>query len=97
MTQDSVVGMDASMLIFLLLMIAMFIFMSWSSNKKMKQRQAELDKIKVGDKIETVGRIYGEVVGVDGDKLTINVGVGSLVKIQIHKEGVARLVDSVKE
>lgn len=62
----------------------------------MKQRQAELDRIKAGDKIETVGRIFGEVVGVDGDKLTINIGVDSQVKIQIHKDGVGRIVDSSK-
>lgn len=73
------------------------VFMTWSSNKRAKQRQAELDKIKVGDKIETISRVFGEVVEVTGDRLVVNVGVGSLVKIQIHKEAVARVVDSVKE
>lgn len=86
--------MDASMLVFLLLMIGIFVFMSWSQGKRAKERQKQLDAIKVGDKIETISRVFGEVVGVDGDRLTIQIGVGSLVKIQIHKEGVARLIDS---
>ncbi len=86
--------MDASMLVFLLLMIGIFVFMSWSQSKRAKERQKQLDSIKVGDKIETISRVFGEVIGVDGDRLTIQIGVGSLVKIQIHKEGVARLIDS---
>ena len=84
------------MIILLVFMFGMFFFMSWSANKKAKQRQEALNRIKVGDKVETVSRMFGEVVAVDGEKLTLQVGVGGLVKVQIHKEGVGRVVDSVK-
>lgn len=79
-------------------MIGVMILIFWlfvirPQSKMAKQRNAMLDALKAGDKIETVSRVFAEVVNVNGEKLTINVGTErNRVEIVIHKEGVARLI-----
>lgn len=86
--------MDMMSIGFLILMfVLMYFFFVVPQKKHMKERQAMLDAIKAGDKIETVGRVYGKVVSVNaGDTFTVDVGENSSVLIKISKDGVGRVV-----
>lgn len=63
-----------------------------------KQRQAMLDGLKEGDKIETVSRVFAKIVKVEKDKLTIDISANNKKnEIVIHIEGVARVLsDSIE-
>ena len=89
--------MDVSSIIFIVLMFVVFyVFLILPQKKHMKERQAMLDGIKAGDEVETVGRIYGRVIAVNEDIITIEVGVGNSVQIRISKEGVGRVIQDKK-
>lgn len=65
----------------LLIVIAvLFIGMIWFSSRQRKKQEKEMnDKmnaLKVGDKIETIGRIYGTIVSVNEDENTIIILTG---------------------
>ena len=59
----------------LILMIVVFYFLLIRpQRKKDKEAKAMLDNLKVGDRICTIGGIYGTIVRIKDDVLTIEVG-----------------------
>lgn len=65
----------------LLIVIAvLFIGMIWFSSRQRKKQEKEmndkLSSLKIGDKIETIGRIYGTIVSVNEEENTIIVLTG---------------------
>ena len=65
----------------LLIVIAvLFIGMIWFSSRQRKKQEKEmndkLSSLKVGDKIETIGRIYGTIVSVNEEENTIIILTG---------------------
>ena len=63
------------MLMPLVLMFAVFYFLLIRpQRKKDKEAKAMLDNLKVGDRICTIGGIYGTIVRIKDDVLTIEVG-----------------------
>ena len=77
-------------------MVLFWVLMIVPQQKAAKKRQAMLDGLKAGDKIETVGRIFGEIVRIDGDQLMVDIAKGHRnLEIVIHKEGVARVVNEI--
>ena len=88
----SEITMDYSFLILLGVFLVFMWLMTIPEKRRLKQRQAMLDAIKVGDQIETVSRIYGEVVSVTESDFTIQIGVGSDVRVRINREGIARVI-----
>ena len=66
-------GMEG--LIMIVAMIAIFYFLLIRpQRKKDKEAKAMLDNLKVGDRICTIGGIYGTIVRIKDDVLTIEVG-----------------------
>ncbi len=58
----------------ILLMIIIFYFLLYRPQKKQqKERKNLLDGLQLGAKIITVGGIYGEIINIQGDRLTIKV------------------------
>lgn len=85
-----------SLIPFILIMVLFWVLMIVPQQKAAKKRQAMLDGLKAGDKIETVGRIFGEIVRIDGDQLVVDIAKGHRnLEIVIHKEGVARVVNEI--
>jgi preprotein translocase subunit YajC len=78
----------------LILIIGLFyLFMILPQQKMAKQRQAMLDGLKEGDKIETVSRVFAKIVKVEKDRLTIDISANNKKnEIVIHIEGVARVL-----
>ncbi|WP_252380756.1 preprotein translocase subunit YajC [Desulfovulcanus ferrireducens] len=77
----------------LLLMFAIFYFLLIRpQQKKAKEHQKLLANLKKGDYILTNGGIYGRIVGIDGEVLTIE--LADNVQIKVNRGYVAGLADS---
>ena len=64
-----------SMLVMIVLMVVIFyFFLSRPQKKKDKAVKDMLDNLKVGDRICTIGGIYGTIVKIKDDVLTVEVG-----------------------
>ncbi len=58
----------------ILIVIVMILIMIIPQRKREKKMREMLDSIKVGDNIKTIGGIYGKVVSVKEDLITIETG-----------------------
>lgn len=71
--------MDYASLIMIIIMIAIFYFlMIRPENKRRKKEKAMLAALKRGDRICTIGGIYGTIMDIKDDTLTISVGRDNL-------------------
>ena len=59
---------------FVVLIVVFYFFLIRPQRKKDKEAKAMLDNLKVGDRICTIGGIYGTIVRIKDDVLTIEVG-----------------------
>lgn len=76
----------------LILMFAIFYFLLIRpQQKKAKQHREMLGNLKKGDKVLTSGGIYGRILEVDGDVLTVD--IGGDVKIEVNRSFVSTLAD----
>jgi len=76
----------------LILMFVIFYFLLIRpQQKKAKQHKEMLAGIKKGDKVLTSGGIYGRVLEVDGDVLTVDIGHD--MKIDVNRNFVSNLAD----
>ena len=83
----------------ILLFVFFWVFIILPNSKREKQRQAMLDALKAGDRVETVGRIFGTVAYIRKDKVVILIGVNSHgdnvnPEICVHRDGIARVLSS---
>jgi preprotein translocase subunit YajC len=74
----------------LLFFVAMYFLLFAPQQRKQKQWQATLEKVKSGDKVTTTGGIRGTVVSVKDDVLVIRVQPDG-VKLEVVKSGIAAL------
>ncbi|NLL47117.1 MAG: preprotein translocase subunit YajC [Firmicutes bacterium] len=58
--------------------------------KQQKERKAMLDSLKKGDRIVTVGGIYGELVALKEDYVTLK--VADKVEIKVARSGIGHVV-----
>ena len=65
----------------------MYFFMIRPQQKQNKQRKAMMDSLRVGDKIISIGGIYGKIKKVKEDSVIIQ--VADKVEIELSKNGVA--------
>ena len=76
----------------LILMFVIFYFLLIRpQQKKAKQHREMLTGIKKGDKVLTSGGIYGRVLEVDNDVLTVDIGHD--MKIEVNRNFVSSLAD----
>lgn len=70
------------MFLFLLMLVAMFYFLIIRpQRKRQKDHQELLDSINRGDKVITIGGIYGEVENITEDSVVIKTESGALLKL----------------
>jgi preprotein translocase subunit YajC len=87
-------GSLVSMLIMIGLMIVLFYFMLIRpQNKRQKQVRNMLDNLAVGDRVMTIGRIYGRITKINDNVITLEVGPDK-VALVIDREGIAKVEDS---
>ena len=66
--------MAVQMLPMVLIIVVFYFILIRPQRKKDKEAKAMLDSLKVGDRICTIGGIYGTIVRIKDDVLTIEVG-----------------------
>ena len=74
---------------------AMIVFMIMSNNKRKKQAAEMTTKVQTGAKIMLTSGIYGDVVSVDDDRVTIKTA-GSTI-LEVAKGAVARVIEAAPE
>ena len=81
-----------SIIIMVVLLAVMYFMLIRPQNKKDKQDREMRSNLQVGDEIMTVGGIYGKVVRIREDRITIASGAEK-TKLEITKTAVANKVD----
>jgi preprotein translocase subunit YajC len=81
-------GGGTSMLIMLVAIFAIFYFlMIRPESKRRKERQEMIDSLTRGDRIVTIGGLYGEVQDVHDDKVVIKIAEG--LKVEVAKTAIS--------
>ena len=82
-------GSGWSMWIMLILIfVVMYLFMIRPQRKQQKELQNFRNSLKKGDKVVTVGGIYGEIVEVS--EKTVLIKVDGEVKLRVDKQGLVK-------
>lgn len=72
---------NASSLIFLVILIAIFYFMLIRPQKKrVEQHRALLDSLGVGDEVITIGGLYGRIKRMEEDEIELEVSPGTSLR-----------------
>ena len=75
----------------ILLMVVIFYFLLWRPQKKQqKERASLLGSLKKGQKIVTIGGIYGDIVELDDEK--VKVQVSEKVELTFARTAVANVL-----
>lgn len=71
---DATLGALGQYLPYLLIFVALFVFMILPQRKKDKQIKQMIASVKKGDRLTTIGGVYGRVVDVNEKYITLEVG-----------------------
>lgn len=76
----------------LILMGVLFYFMLLRpQQKQQKERKAMLDALKKGDRVLTVGGIYGELIALKEDYVTLK--AADKVELKVSRTGISHVVE----
>ena len=73
-----------------LIFVIFYFFIIRPQNKKQKETQKMIDALKKGDKIVTIGGIYGEIVELDDEK--VKVQVSEKVELTFARSAIANVL-----
>ena len=80
----------------MLIIMAILIYFMWRSQKKeQKRRQEMIDGVKVGDKVVTIGGIYGEITSVKEQSFIVKIADNT--RIELMKSAVSSVPASGEE
>jgi preprotein translocase subunit YajC len=86
-----------SMLVPMLLMIVpLYFLLIRPEQKRRKEHDALLKALAKGDRVVTAGGIRGTVVGMTDDVLTLEIGKGGSVKVEVERSRVERKLEAAK-
>ena len=74
----------ASFLPFLLIMVVFYFFMIRPQNNKQKAEQEFQKELKKGDKVTTIGGIYGKVTGLKEGKIILEISENTRITIEMN-------------
>jgi preprotein translocase subunit YajC len=90
--EQGIGGMIQSFLPLILIFVIFYFLLIRPQSKKAKEHKQLLENLKKGDKVTTNGGIHGIIEDMDGDSLTLKVGVGgSDAKIRVNRGYIAGL------
>ena len=75
---NTVAAMLTTFLPMILIFVVFYFFLIRPQRKKDKQVKEMLNNLKAGDQITTIGGIYGTIVGIKDDRVTLSVGRDNL-------------------
>jgi preprotein translocase subunit YajC len=74
--------------IFILILLAvLWLFLIRPRQRQMRQQQAMLDRLEVGDEIVTAGGLYGTIKRLDGDE--VRVEIAPELEVRIARRAIA--------
>ncbi|HYY23901.1 MAG TPA: preprotein translocase subunit YajC [Candidatus Udaeobacter sp.] len=79
---------------FILIFVIMYFMVIRPQQKKSKDHQAMLNKLKKNDEVMTSGGIYGKVVALTDNVVTLEVAPN--VRIRVHRPQISAVVTSEK-
>ena len=74
----------------ILIFVVMWLFMIRPQRKQQKELQNFRDGLKKGDKVVTLGGIYGEIAEICPDNKTVFLRVDGDTKIRVDKQGLVK-------
>ena len=77
----------------LLALVVMMILSSRSRSKQEKQKQALLEQLKRGDRVQTIGGVLGNVVEVRPEKVLLKVDESNNTKVWFSRSAIHRVLD----
>ncbi len=80
-TGNTVVAMITTFLPLVLIFVVFWFMLIRPQRKKDKQVKEMLNNLKAGDRICTIGGIYGTIVGIKDDTVTLSVGRDNLTMV----------------
>jgi preprotein translocase subunit YajC len=84
-------GFDYTIIIFLVLIFAMFYFlMIRPQRKRQKQQRQMMEELKRGDRVITAGGIYGQIESISEDSIVIKVESGATMRVAKSSVAVVR-------
>jgi len=75
----------------ILIFIIFYFLLIRPQSKKAKEHKQMLENLKKGDKVMTSGGILGVIEDIDGDIVTLKIGVKDDVRIRINRNYIAAL------
>lgn len=86
-TQQPAGGMGSMLMLFLPLLVIWWFLLIRPQQKKEKERQKMLSELNKGDEVLTIGGVFGEVVQVKEDRVTLK--VADKTNIEVTKSAVS--------
>lgn len=83
-------GLIGILMPFIVVGVLFYFMILRPQQKQQKERQAMLDSLKKGDKIVTAGGIYGEIVALKEDYVTLK--IADKVEIKMARSGINHVV-----
>ena len=84
-------AMISSFMPLILIFVIFYFLLIRPQQKKAKEHKQMMEDLKKGDKIMTNGGIHGVSEDVDGDTLTVKIGVGSDLRVKVSRGHIATL------
>jgi preprotein translocase subunit YajC len=82
-------GSNLTFLLSLVLMVAIFYFLLIRpQQRRARQQRALVESLDVGDEVVTIGGLFGRIMEVDDEAVTIDAGAGT--RLRFLKQAVAR-------
>ena len=82
---------------FVAIVVIFFWLMNRSQRKKQEEREQMLDSIEPGDRVVTIGGIYGKVVEKEDDRFVLRINDEKDIKITISRGGLSGLQEDEEE
>lgn len=83
-------GIIGLLMPFLIVGVLFYFMILRPQQKQQRERKAMLDALKKGDKIVTVGGIYGELIALKEDYVTLK--VADKVEMKLSRNGISHVV-----
>ncbi|MCP4536154.1 MAG: preprotein translocase subunit YajC [Chloroflexi bacterium] len=87
--------METQQIYILIGLVALSVFMFLPQWQARRRRQKQMDAIKIGDQVMTVGGIIGKLTHLDTEKNRARVQVASDVEITLVIAGISRPIESL--
>lgn len=91
-----IIGSPWFLIIMLVVMVGLFFAMSIPQRKREKKVKEMLDSLKPGDRVRTIGGIYGTVTSIKEDVVTVSVGPDK-IRLVFARGAIATIEDAPVE